>query len=76
VTTAVWFGNVSGKYNLNRYPGGINNRHVIAKPINAAANTLYPGGTFDAPDPALVSTPVPGPVPTVADPTAGDQGPG
>ncbi len=55
VTTAVWFGNVSGKYNLNRYPGGINNRHLIAKPINAAANALYPATGFDAPAAALVS---------------------
>ena len=59
VTTAVWFGNVSGKYALTKYPGGINNRHVIAKPINAAANALYPGGEFDGPSATLVSgTPV------------------
>ncbi|GAB2467098.1 membrane peptidoglycan carboxypeptidase [Conyzicola lurida] len=57
VTTAVWFGNVSGKYDLTRYPGGINNRHTIAKPINAAANALYPGGAFDAPSAGLVSAP-------------------
>jgi len=62
VTTAVWFGNVSGKFNLNRYPGGINNRHVIARPINAAANALYPGGAFDEPARALVAKPVPAPV--------------
>ena len=55
VTTAVWFGNVSGKYNLTRYPSGINNRHIIAKPINALADTLYAGGEFDAPSSALVS---------------------
>ena len=55
VTTAVWFGNVSGKYPVTRYPGGINNRHLVAKPINAAANALYPGGAFDAPSPKLIS---------------------
>jgi membrane peptidoglycan carboxypeptidase len=55
VTTAVWFGNVSGKYNLTRYPAGINNRHLIAKPINAAANALYPPGAFDAPAAVMVS---------------------
>ena len=55
VTTAVWFGNVSGKYNLTRYPAGINNRHIIAKPINAAANALYPGAAFDRPSAGLVS---------------------
>jgi len=71
VTTAVWFGNVSGKYNLNRYPGGINNRHVIAKPINAAANTLYPGGAFDEPAAALVAKPVPLPPVPVPEPAPG-----
>jgi len=55
VTTAVWFGNVSGKYNLTRYPSGINNRHVIAKPINAMADSLYAGGEFDPPAATLVS---------------------
>ena len=55
VTTAVWFGNVSGKFAVTRYPGGINNRHLIAKPINAAANALYPGAAFDAPAPKLIS---------------------
>ena len=55
VTTAVWFGNVSGKYPVTRYPGGINNRHMIAKPINAAANSLYAGGDFDAPSLKLIA---------------------
>jgi membrane peptidoglycan carboxypeptidase len=55
VTTAVWFGNVSGKFALTRYPSGINNRHIIAKPINATANALYPGGAFDRPSAGLVS---------------------
>jgi len=55
VTTAVWFGNVQGDYSISRYPGGINNRHNISKPINAQANALYGGGAFDAPADRLLN---------------------
>jgi membrane peptidoglycan carboxypeptidase len=55
VTTAVWFGNVSGKYAISKYTNGINNRHLISKPINAAANQLYPGGEFDEASRSLIS---------------------
>jgi len=54
LTTAVWFGNIVGDYPISRYSGGINNRHVISKPINQAADKLYPGGGFDAPADRLV----------------------
>ncbi|WP_188510423.1 transglycosylase domain-containing protein [Conyzicola nivalis] len=54
LTTAVWFGNIVGDYPISRYPGGINNRHTISKPINQAADKLYPGTTFDTPVDRLV----------------------
>ena len=78
VTTAVWFGNVSGTFTLTRYPGGINNRHIIAKPVNAAANRLYPGGAFDRPAAHLVTgakTPVPPPAADEAPPTGPEDAP-
>jgi membrane peptidoglycan carboxypeptidase len=55
VTTAVWFGNIVGKYSISRYASGLNNRHILAKPINAAANRLYPGGVFDDPAQRLIT---------------------
>jgi membrane peptidoglycan carboxypeptidase len=55
VTTAVWFGNIVGDYSIARYASGLNNRHVLAKPINAAANDLYPGGSFDDPAQRLIT---------------------
>jgi len=55
VTTAVWFGNVSGKYAISRYPSGINNRHIISKQINIAADDLYAGGDFDAASTSMIS---------------------
>ena len=55
VTTAVWFGNIVGDYAISRYPGGINNRHDISKPILAAIDTMYAGGAFDAPAARLVA---------------------
>jgi membrane peptidoglycan carboxypeptidase len=55
VTTAVWFGNIVNKFPISKYPGGLNNRHNIAKPINAATNAVYPGGAFDDPAPRLVN---------------------
>ena len=55
VATAVWFGNIQGNYAISRYPGGINNRHNISKPILAAIDTMYPGGKFDAAAPRLLT---------------------
>jgi hypothetical protein len=55
VTTAVWFGNIVGDYAISRYPGGINNRHAISKPILAAIDTMYAGGAFDAAAPRLLT---------------------
>jgi len=55
VTTAVWFGNVSGKYAISKYPDGINNRHIISKQINTAADTLYAGGEFDEAPRSMIS---------------------
>jgi len=54
-TTAVWFGNIVGNYPISKYPGGINNRHVISKPINQAMDKIYPGGAFDAPASRLLN---------------------
>jgi membrane peptidoglycan carboxypeptidase len=55
VTTAVWFGNIQGNYPISKYPGGINNRHIISKPISQAINKVYPGGKFDDPTSRLVT---------------------
>ena len=55
VTTALWFGNVQGNYKISNYPGGINNRHNLSKPINAAANSLYGGAAFDKPADRLLN---------------------
>jgi len=55
VATAVWFGNIQGTYPISKYPGGINNRHNISKPILAAIDTMYAGGPFDAAAPRLLS---------------------
>jgi len=55
VTTAVWFGNVSGKYAISKYPNGINNRHIISKQINLAADSLYAGGAFDSASSSMIS---------------------
>jgi len=55
LTTAVWFGNIVGNYPISKYPNGINNRHIVSKPINQAADILYPGGAFDAPSDRLVA---------------------
>jgi membrane peptidoglycan carboxypeptidase len=55
VTTAVWFGNIQGTYPISKYPGGINNRHNISKPILAAIDTMYGGGAFDAAAPRLLT---------------------
>jgi membrane peptidoglycan carboxypeptidase len=55
VTTAVWFGNIVGNYPISKYPGGINNRHAISKPISAAINSVYGGGKFDDPAQRLLN---------------------
>jgi len=55
VTTAIWFGNIKGKYSISRYPGGINNRHFIAKPIFAAINDVYGGVAFPEPPARLLT---------------------
>ena len=55
VTTALWFGNVQGNYKISNYPGGINNRHNLSKPISAAANSLYGGAAFDKPADRLLN---------------------
>ncbi|GAB2453154.1 transglycosylase domain-containing protein [Conyzicola lurida] len=55
VTTAVWFGNIVGNYKISNYPGGINNRHNISKPINANTNVFYPGGALDEPASRLLN---------------------
>jgi membrane peptidoglycan carboxypeptidase len=55
VTTAVWFGNIVNKFPISKYAGGLNNRHNIAKPINANTNKIYPGGEFDDPSSRLLN---------------------
>ncbi len=50
VATAVWFGNIKGDFSISRYPGGLGNRHAIAKVIFGAVNNIYGGDGF--PDPA------------------------
>lgn len=57
VTTAVWVGNSEGYANVDRWPWNhLYTRHSIARPILAAANSLYGGDGFPAPDPNLTKT--------------------
>ena len=55
VATAVWFGNIKGDFSIGRYPGGLGNRHAIAKIIFGAANSLYGGGGFPEPAARLMT---------------------
>jgi membrane peptidoglycan carboxypeptidase len=55
VATAVWFGNIINRYSIYQYPGGLNNRQNIARPIFAAANAKYGGGAFDSPPARLLT---------------------
>jgi membrane peptidoglycan carboxypeptidase len=58
VSTVVWAGNIDGKQSMrkiyvNGHYGG-NLRHDIFRPIAIAIDSLYPGGAFPGPDPALM----------------------
>lgn len=58
VTTAVWVGNIDGRENLSRFRNGngtpLNNiRYGLAKAIQSAANAVYGGDRFPAPDSKL-----------------------
>jgi membrane peptidoglycan carboxypeptidase len=55
VATAVWFGNIKGDFSIYRYPGGLGNRHAIAKAIFGAANNIYGGGDFPEPAARLMT---------------------
>jgi membrane peptidoglycan carboxypeptidase len=48
VATAVWVGNVTGKVSMLRYPSGSSIRHDIFRPLMAAINGQYGGGSFPA----------------------------
>lgn len=57
--TTVWYGNISGSYPIRSYSGGGtfggNQRHLIEKAILTKMDELYPGGTFDEPQPQYLS---------------------
>lgn len=59
VATAVWVGNVQGDQALRNIrvngqtASGL--RHKIFKPIAQAIDSIYPGGAFPGPDPALMT---------------------
>lgn len=48
VATATWVGNVVGTRNITTLPGGSNLRHVITRPVFAAANAAYGGDPIPA----------------------------
>lgn len=48
VTTAVWVGNVVGKYNITFLPSGTLMRHNVFRVAMAEANRQYGGGQFPA----------------------------
>jgi membrane peptidoglycan carboxypeptidase len=58
VSTAVWVGNIKGKQSLRQI--SVNGtqaallRHTIFRPTAQAIDGFYPGGSFPAPDPALL----------------------
>jgi membrane peptidoglycan carboxypeptidase len=59
VATAVWVGNITGEQamrniRINGTGGGLL-RHRIFKPIAQAIDSVYPGGAFPGPDPALLT---------------------
>jgi membrane peptidoglycan carboxypeptidase len=59
VATAVWVGNITGKQamrnvRVNGTSGGLL-RHRIFRPIAQAIDSVYPGGAFPGPDPALLT---------------------
>jgi len=59
VATAVWVGNIKGKQAMRNIrvqgqSGGLL-RHRIFKPIAQAIDSIYPGGAFAGPDPALLT---------------------
>jgi membrane peptidoglycan carboxypeptidase len=59
VATAVWVGNITGKQamrniRVNGTSGGLL-RHRIFRPIAQAIDSVYPGGGFPGPDPALLT---------------------
>lgn len=57
VTTAVWVGNSVGDADVSRWPWNhLYTRHSVAKPILRAADALYGGDGFPAPDPNLTKT--------------------
>jgi membrane peptidoglycan carboxypeptidase len=55
VATAVWFGNIINRFSIYQYPGSLNNRQNIARPIFAAANAKYGGGSFGTPPERLLT---------------------
>ncbi|MEF2255476.1 transglycosylase domain-containing protein [Microbacterium schleiferi] len=57
VTTAVWVGNSVGDADVSRWPWNhLYTRHSVAKPILRAADALYGGDGFPAPDSNLTKT--------------------
>ena len=59
VATAVWVGNVQGdqamrNIRINGQSGGLL-RHRIFQPLAQAIDSIYPGGAFPGPDPALLT---------------------
>ena len=59
VATAVWVGNITGEQamrnvRVNGTSGGLL-RHRIFRPIAQAIDSVYPGGAFPGPDPALMT---------------------
>lgn len=55
VVSAVWVGNVTGQYSMQRYPSGSALRHDIWRPLMANANAMYGGGGFPAPPERLLA---------------------
>lgn len=55
VVTAVWVGNVTGQYSMQRYPSGAALRHDIWRPLMAATNARFGGNSFPAPPARLLA---------------------
>jgi membrane peptidoglycan carboxypeptidase len=55
VASAVWVGNVTGQFSMQRYPNGAALRHDIFRPLMAAINRQYGGSGFPAPPANLLA---------------------
>ncbi len=55
VTTVSWAGNVVGKVNMTRVPGGNLMRHNVFRVVQGEANAQYGGGSFPEPPARLLT---------------------